>query len=346
MGKHSQIATDKVVVQPFIWPPLPRAQSIPDGIDGLPPAVVDIGDLRIGQVALKLRGPISVPPHSLVHLTRLRIGDEILEIASSENLLELALDANNHAADIAEYAREVHAIVLEHLAEPLIKALSDQLGVRDVQVLDHKRIDAPHSGPSIGLKAIGFRDVEVRMQLSGPTKLLRQVAALLNPAIEETKTVCLDHVTTAAVLFAPDIEINQPALREIADGDALLLERSWFAPEKFSLQLAGGPRADVLLEDNSLRLRAPFQPQRRISQMSKAPMPDDAVTDTPVTISVELARKEVALGDVIGLAAGAIVPFETDDLTKVVLTANGHRIANGELVNVDDQIAIRLTDVS
>jgi len=72
----------------------------------------------------------------------------------------------------------------------------------------------------------------------------------------------------------------------------------------------------------------------------------ERLRDVPVELSVEIGRTRMTLGETLGLAPGAIVTLDRTAGEPVDLLVNGRRIARGEVVVVDDEFGVRLTEVT
>jgi flagellar motor switch protein FliN/FliY len=62
-------------------------------------------------------------------------------------------------------------------------------------------------------------------------------------------------------------------------------------------------------------------------------------------VTVEIGRTKLAIRDVLALTPGSIVELDKLAGEKVDVLVNGHRIASGEVVVVDDNFGVRVTDV-
>ncbi len=71
----------------------------------------------------------------------------------------------------------------------------------------------------------------------------------------------------------------------------------------------------------------------------------DMVLDIPVRLSVELGRTKIAIKDILQLKPGSVVELDTLAVDLVDVLVNGHLIAQGEIVVVNDKFGIRLIDV-
>ena len=71
----------------------------------------------------------------------------------------------------------------------------------------------------------------------------------------------------------------------------------------------------------------------------------DMVLDIPVRLSVELGRTKIPIKDILQLKPGSVVELDTLAVDLVDVLVNGHLIAQGEIVVVNDRFGIRLIDV-
>jgi flagellar motor switch protein FliN/FliY len=71
----------------------------------------------------------------------------------------------------------------------------------------------------------------------------------------------------------------------------------------------------------------------------------EILKDVELDISVELGRKEMPLGDVLHLVRGSVVELNKLAGEPVEVYANGHRIAEGEVVVIDEHFGVRITNL-
>lgn len=76
-----------------------------------------------------------------------------------------------------------------------------------------------------------------------------------------------------------------------------------------------------------------------------APADLTRVLDIPVQLSVELGRAKMPIRQILQLGAGSVVELGTVAGELVDVLVNGHLIAQGEIVVMNGQFGVRLTDV-
>jgi len=72
---------------------------------------------------------------------------------------------------------------------------------------------------------------------------------------------------------------------------------------------------------------------------------DELARDLPVELSCEIARLVLPAHEVLGLGPGAILPLGKRPGDPVELLAAGRLIARGELVDVDGEVGVRVTEI-
>lgn len=71
----------------------------------------------------------------------------------------------------------------------------------------------------------------------------------------------------------------------------------------------------------------------------------DLVLDIPVEISLRVGSTEISIRDLVRLVEGSVIALDRDAGEPMDVLVNGTLIAHGEIVVVDDQYGVRLTDV-
>lgn len=71
----------------------------------------------------------------------------------------------------------------------------------------------------------------------------------------------------------------------------------------------------------------------------------DRLHDVPVELAVEIGRTRMTIGETLALGPGAIVTLNRLAGEPVDLLVNGKPIARGEVVVVDEEFGLRITEV-
>ncbi len=79
------------------------------------------------------------------------------------------------------------------------------------------------------------------------------------------------------------------------------------------------------------------------------PIPDTGdlamVLDVPVELSVEIGRTTMTIGETLEIGPGTIITLNKMTGEPVDLLVNGRRIARGEVVAIDEEFGLRVTQV-
>jgi len=71
----------------------------------------------------------------------------------------------------------------------------------------------------------------------------------------------------------------------------------------------------------------------------------DLVLDVPVSLSVEIGRATMTVRETLGIGPGSLITLNKLAGEPVDLLVNGKRIARGEVVAIDEQFGLRVTEV-
>jgi flagellar motor switch protein FliN/FliY len=89
---------------------------------------------------------------------------------------------------------------------------------------------------------------------------------------------------------------------------------------------------------------APLQPA--VAQVPGEPGELERLTDVTVEVSVEIGRTRMTLGEALALGPGSVIGLHRMAGEPVDLLVNGRVIARGEVVVIDEEFGLRLTDVA
>lgn len=81
------------------------------------------------------------------------------------------------------------------------------------------------------------------------------------------------------------------------------------------------------------------------AQQSPTRTPLNRFYDVGMTVSVELGRATMPIGELLHLAEGAVIELDRQVSEPVDVIAQGVRLARGEVVVVDDRYAVRITEI-
>ncbi len=71
----------------------------------------------------------------------------------------------------------------------------------------------------------------------------------------------------------------------------------------------------------------------------------EVILDVPVTLSLEVGRTEMSVGNLLRLSQGAVVELDRNAGEPLDVMVNGALVARGEIVVINDKFGIRLVDI-
>lgn len=133
---------------------------------------------------------------------------------------------------------------------------------------------------------------------------------------------------------------------------------SLLGDERFGLWLAGEQEASAAPSaTDTIAEQTPFQPLGEqepapppfvpLAQSAAQPLPAgiELILDVPLEITVELGRKRMFIKEILELAAGSIVELDRVAGEPVDVLVNGRIMARGEVVVIEDNFGIRITEI-
>ncbi|MCS6829582.1 MAG: flagellar motor switch protein FliN [Armatimonadota bacterium] len=128
--------------------------------------------------------------------------------------------------------------------------------------------------------------------------------------------------------------------------------------ERFGLWLAGDESEPPAVQSEPSSTEAsPFQVMEEIAasaqpfvplaQAAAQPLPTgiELILDVPLELTVELGRKRMFIKDVLELTIGSIVELDRVAGEPVDVLVNGRIMARGEVVVIEDNFGIRITEI-
>ena len=71
----------------------------------------------------------------------------------------------------------------------------------------------------------------------------------------------------------------------------------------------------------------------------------DLVLEVPVNVSLQVGTADIPIRELVKLVEGSVIALDRESNDPMDVLVNGKLIARGEIVIVDDQFGVRLTDV-
>jgi len=124
-------------------------------------------------------------------------------------------------------------------------------------------------------------------------------------------------------------------------------------PESVSVDKPGGvaavlaPHAPGMGEPVGAAVEARVAEFAELAPAKVAPATNSLshLLDVTVTVTAELGRKVLTIGDILKLGSGSLVELEREISEPVELRIQGVPLARGEVVVVEDRFAIRIKEI-
>lgn len=113
---------------------------------------------------------------------------------------------------------------------------------------------------------------------------------------------------------------------------------------------AAGSGQEESAADSAATGEQGFEPEELAAQPAASATPPadvnlDLVLEVPVTVSLQVGSTDIPIRELVGLVEGSVVALERESTEPMDVIVNGKLIAHGEIVLVDENFGVRLTDV-
>ncbi|HEX4355196.1 MAG TPA: type III secretion system cytoplasmic ring protein SctQ, partial [Polyangiales bacterium] len=243
---------------------------------------------------------------------------------------------------------------LAYLLARVLAALGGPLRLRHIT----DRID--DVAVALGDGAIAGCAIDLGVDDDAGTVRMYATERLVTPKRPRPKLRSLDALplTLIAQIGASALPLTE--LRALRCGDTIVLDQSSVVFDQTAQRFSGHVIAHVAgsgthlvcgLRDRSVEVESltivkePSMTSGRISQApdSRSTVPDIAA-DAPIELSVELARFSLTLGELQRTRPGDVLVTGRAIGELVTLRAGGRAIAQGDLVDVDGEVGLRITE--
>jgi type III secretion system YscQ/HrcQ family protein len=279
-----------------------------------------------------------------------------LSAGFAERLVDRTLGGDSSSAFVASLQAldELSRGVLAYLSARVVAALSSRLRVR------HVTSQLGEIAGALGDGAVATCTFELRVGAeSGNLRVYAPASLALRPR-PRPKTTELGMLPLTLIAEVGGASLSRDELRQLRVADTLVLDHCSlvFEGARFVghvlVHVAGsGTHLVCRLRDRSVAVESltsvkePSMSSGRVSQApeARATVPDIAA-DAPLELSVELARFSLTLGELQRTRPGDVLVTGRAIGESVTLRVGGRAIAQGDLVDVDGEVGLRITSFS
>ena len=338
-------------VSPFTWPKFPNISKTDLLIAKIFSGVKHEIEFRIGQTDFILSLPGLIDRSLLTEKIDVQIGDIQVEVWTSPNFLSQVLAVNGFKGATAEDLNENTDLVTEFLLNKALAKITSEFGADPVFT---KR-----SAPELGLPA---SHVPLRITSPAGQSVGFAIAAEIDTLTRILKLAVEEEVKTTGLLketfkwpialLGADLEISVEDLITLETGDGLIIEDPNETAKLRSVLIDGRLLGFAVEEAGELKFTGTLKKLNN-SNLSEFGIYDminrlddgDDASDLTVTINLEIARADITLSALQDIAIGSILPFNAELPETVRLLADNEIIAEGELVQLEGKIAVRVTKI-
>lgn len=203
------------------------------------------------------------------------------------------------------------------------------------------------TGAATGLVSLIVSEAVATALQEGPLAAADLTSGLITPitdavtALEPTAGGSLrvgmaDAVEAHAIDFGPDaIAVTLSDATAVVAVLVLQMAESAVAPSPAAAPAAGPAPADDVAFTPFVESAPPSQEQRSL----------ELLHDVEMAVTVELGRTRMAVSDLLSLAPGAVVELDRAAGSPVDVLVNGKLIARGEVVVIDEDFGIRISEI-
>lgn len=137
---------------------------------------------------------------------------------------------------------------------------------------------------------------------------------------------------------SPEEVAAEEAMMAMAEEEAAQAEASVITPEKTPEEIASEEAMPAMVDQEPTAQERPVDSGRENGSKNF-----DLLMDVNLKITVELGRKDMNFGDVLQLGRGSIVELNKMADEPVDIYVNQSKIAQGEVVVVDEHFGVRIT---
>lgn len=362
MGLHETIhETADMAVVPIDWPTfhasLKEAEAGPAFAERR--RTVDLGKDTVVSVTLVERAKTAdMQEHDFE--TVVWFGAARLDVRAPWQLVQALVDARGIEQDCDILPAAILSLVAENLLSSVAKPLEHALGGTCYIWPDAHQEDADAHLCMFVVMGGQSHSIAIETDADTAAKLVK----LFPPASPLPPLAVPGAMAMAVTLCAPSIAMSAYDLAQFGAGDVMLPDAGWPIFQTGTVVCDGQPLAEVAFRSDACaptvsRLISPTHVPRSNDMTatdttprapSTLPNPRQgeasahaALESVSVTVSVELDRSEMPLGDLRQLTVGTVLPFDSALGEHVTLLANGAPFAKGELVRIGERMGVRLS---
>ncbi len=275
---------------------------------------------------------------------------EIGQFAANEALRQAGLDQQN-------FSFRVETVVLQHASDVLADFESGAFVVRlpfEENSADQQTyLLFPDEVESFAAQHGGEETLAKLLAAEG-RRFLEGLADGFGDATAEPEAIKVDSLTEDLLPPEPLIRFNytltddQAVLSfcKVVSADVIMQLLQTAEPEEVSREKEPAQTMNNDNRTDKIEVTAPaFEDFSSRAPEERVPRNLDMLIDLSLTVSVELGRAEMPIGEILELGRGSIIELDKMAGDPVDLYVNGKKFAEGDVVVVEDRFGVRITSL-
>lgn len=345
MTKSEKITFGHSIEKPFVWPDLTVVDPGEISQRNAANSVFEPIEIKVGQEKWHIQIVPNFKRTSTGFQTDIETDAGNFRLTSNTEILNLLFSAHDKVLTGSTLSQETQALAFEHLSHNLLSEASKALDLDTPSVRRHRSIQNNFSLGGLAFQLIPKNGKVIDLYVDSQQRLIDRILERWPRTTTVARDISTDDIPVICTILGPFLEIQPDTFCELWIGDILFVDQAWLRQGNYRIRINDTFEATLKPKDDGLRLIENFSKIAPRENTLMADAEEEILDDLPVIISVELARKEARISDLRKLSTGDLFPFDTSNITTVTLTANNRPLAEGDLVEIDGQIAIRLTAI-
>lgn len=300
---------------------------------------------------LTFRIPVVSNPGQLERRLIVKVGRNEITLSCSGDLFPKLLEEMGYRDDIDSMAPASAALTANLVLLRILQQKKEWECLKP-RVMSYEHCKEPAPKVSCAFSLIDDRGTIETVTISGKASVLGRVIQILTSGAKMETRKLRSSIRVPVRIFAPQFEISIRTVRSLKVGDGMLLPLKWEMLEKRKVVVSSHLQINIERTDDDWRcigeLSNIFENSEegaRKSTMSDIKNQKELAKDMPVTVQLMVAETKVALAELEQICDGNILPFHQKLTHSAKLMIGDEVFAEGELVKLDDKVAVRLTRV-
>jgi flagellar motor switch/type III secretory pathway protein FliN len=352
VGKHELPDILEISPEPFVWPELPQLTAADLETASRMSAQPVVRSFACAERPGQITFPAKIDVARAERVCDVVIGQHRCRLWTEAALVgALANAAGFEGVDDTGLGPETSALVVEFLLEPFVQALEERLDAAILVTAFQVATTAPPPSalPSMfSLAGAGNVALWIAGEASAQNMLLAHLAP--EPSAPRPPRPLPDNLTAVVRLIGPRFQVDRKSFGLLSVGDALLVPIAEGDAIASRVVIGGNMTATIRTTSDGFALADTPVLVSQIPAFKEGdpPMTNETSTtadEMPVILSIELAQTRIPLRALQQLQVGSVLPFGTELPRTVRLLLGDSVFAEAELVQLEQNLAVRLINL-